>query len=236
MSSDVGDASVVEPDDQGMTSHLPGIYTARFDDADAAGKDELWQEITRYLQRYVPPTATVLDIACDRGYFIRNIRAGERWAADLSDVSRHLADDIKFVHSDGLRLHEVVPNDYFDVVFMSNYLEHLRSRDDVIRQLEVARKVLRPGGRVIVLQPNIRLTGPAYWDFIDHYTALTEQSLVEAAELAGLTTTNLITRFLPYTTKSRVPQHRMLVRAYLAFPPLWRLLGQQTLYIGQRRD
>lgn len=236
MSSDVGDASAVGPDDHGMTSHLPEIYTARFDDADAAGKDELWQEITRYLQRYVPDTATVLDIACDRGYFIRNIRAGERWAADLSDVSRHLTDDIKFVHSDGLRLHEVVPNDYFDVVFMSNYLEHLRRRDDVICQLEVARKVLRPGGRVVVLQPNIRLTGPAYWDFIDHYTALTEQSLVEAAELAGLTTTNLITRFLPYTTKSRVPQHRLLVRAYLAFPPLWRLLGQQTLYIGQRRD
>ena len=70
----------------------------------------------------------------------------------------------------------------------------------------------------------------------DHYTALTEQSLVEAAELAGLTTTNLITRFLPYTTKSRIPQHRLLVRAYLAFPPLWRLLGQQTLYIGTRRD
>lgn len=235
MPSTAGDVPVGEPDD-GMAAHLPEIYTARFDDADAAGKDELWQEITRFLQRYVPPTATVLDIACDRGYFIRNIRAGERWAADLSDVSQHLHDDIKFVHSDGLKLHEVVPNDYFDVVFMSNYLEHLRNRDDVIRQLEVARKVLRPGGRVIVLQPNIRLTGPAYWDFIDHYTALTEQSLVEAAELAGLTTTNLITRFLPYTTKSRVPQHRLLVRAYLAFPPLWRLLGQQTLYIGTRRD
>jgi SAM-dependent methyltransferase len=223
-----------DDDEDGMTTHLGAIYSARFDDADAAAKDGLWQEITRYLQRYVPETATVLDIACDRGYFIRNISAGERWAADLSDVSRFVGDETKFIQSDGLRLDELVPNDYFDVVFMSNYLEHLRSRDDVIRQLEVARKVLRPGGRVVVLQPNIRLTGPAYWDFIDHHTALTEQSLVEAAELAGLTTTDLITRFLPYTTKSRVPQHRLLVRAYLNFPPLWRLLGQQTLYVGQR--
>ena len=44
----------------------------------------------------------------------------------------------------------------------------------------------------------------------------------------------LVTRFLPYTTKSRLPQHPALVRAYLAFPPAWRLLGKQTLYVGER--
>lgn len=229
----VPEALADQPDD-GMTARLGEIYSSRFDDASAAAKDRLWKEIAGHLQRYVPSSSTVIDIACDRGYFIRNIAAAERWAADLSDVSAWLGDEVKFVQSDGLRLDEVVPGDYFDVAFMSNYLEHLRSRDDVIRQLEVARRVLRPGGRVIVLQPNIRLTGPAYWDFIDHHTALTEQSLVEAAELAGFRTTELITRFLPYTTKSRVPQHPLLVRAYLRYPILWRLLGQQTLYIGER--
>ena len=50
-------------------------------------------------------------------------------------------------------------------------------------------RLLKPGGRVMVLQPNIRLTGPAYWDFIDHKVALTEKSLVEAAELAASTRT-----------------------------------------------
>ena len=57
-----------------------------------------------------------------------------------------------------------------------------------------------------MLQPNIRLTGAAYWDFIDHKVALTERSLVEAAELCGFETERLIKRFLPYTTKSRLPQ------------------------------
>ena len=71
---------------------------------------------------------------------------------------------------------------------MSNYLEHLPSGDAVIAQLEVARRLLKPGGRVLVLQPNIRLVGAAYWDFIDHKVALTEKSLVEAGELAGLET------------------------------------------------
>jgi 2-polyprenyl-3-methyl-5-hydroxy-6-metoxy-1,4-benzoquinol methylase len=122
----------------------------------------------------------------------------------------------------------------FDIVFTSNYLEHLSSADQVIDQLRVVMRLLRPGGTVIVLQPNIRLVGGAYWDFIDHKVALTERSLAEAAEIAGLTTTRVITRFLPYTTKSRLPQHPLAARLYLALPPAWRILGKQTLYFGQR--
>ena len=92
----------------------------------------------------------------------------------------------------------------------------------------------RPGGRVIILQPNIRLVGGKYWDFLDHRTALTERSLVEAAELAGLTTLHVVTRFLPFTTKSRLPRAPALVRWYLRFPPAWLLMGKQTLYVGER--
>ena len=44
---------------------------------------------------------------------------------------------------------------------------------------------------MIVLQPNVRLVGGAYWDFIDHQVALTEKSLVEAGDLAGLRTVEL---------------------------------------------
>jgi SAM-dependent methyltransferase len=210
------------------------VYSGRFSDDDDARKDRIWQEIARFLQRFVPADAAVLDLACDRGHFIRNVRARERWASDLRDVSAHLPADVRFVHSDGLALADRLPAEHFDVVFMSNYLEHLATGDAVVEQLEVARALLRPGGRAIVLQPNIRLTGNRYWDFIDHKTALTERSLVEAGTLARLETEELIVRFLPYTTKSRLPQTPTLVRAYLAFRPAWRLLGRQTLYVGRR--
>jgi SAM-dependent methyltransferase len=210
------------------------VYSGRFSDDDAARKDRIWQEIARFLQRFVPADAAVLDLACDRGHFIRNVRARERWASDLRDVSAHLPADVRFVHSDGLALADRLPAEHFDVVFMSNYLEHLASADAVVGQLKVVRDVLRPGGRLIVLQPNIRLVGGSYWDFLDHKTPLTERSLEEAAQTAGLETERLITRFLPYTTKSRFPQKGTLVRAYLAFRPAWRLLGRQTLYVGRR--
>jgi hypothetical protein len=117
---------------------------------------------------------------------------------------------------------------------MSNYLEHLMSGGQVVEQLEVAAKLLRSGGRVIILQPNIRLTGAAYWDFIDHKVALTEKSLVEAAEVAGLQTERVVVRFLPYTTKSSLPVHPWLVKLYLHIRPARWLLAGQTLYVGRR--
>jgi hypothetical protein len=94
-------------------------------------------------------------------------------------------------------------------------------------------RVLKPGGRMIVLQPNIRFVGAAYWDFLDHKTPLTERSLAEAAETTGFEVERLIPRLLPYTTKSRLPQHPALVRAYLRVPLAWRLLGKQTLLVAR---
>jgi SAM-dependent methyltransferase len=214
--------------------HLGGIYAHRFDSEAAAAKNGVWREVVRYLQRWVPSTGAVLDVACDEGYFIRNIQAAERWASDVRDVSHSLASGVRFVAVDAREISGSVPHDHFDVVFMSNYLEHLPSSMDVMRQMRDVSRILRPGGRLIVLQPNIRYVGAAYWDFIDHQTPLTEHSLAEAARLAGLEIEKVIPRFLPYTTKSRLPQHPLLVRWYLKLPLAWRIMGRQTLLIARR--
>ena len=213
---------------------LKEVYEQRFSREDEVAKEAIWREVGRYLQRFVEPGARVVDIACDIGYFIRNIRAADRWATDIRDVASSLPKDVHFVRASGLDLSDVLPNDHFDLAFFSNYLEHLSSTEAVLQQLKVAFSILKPGGRVLILQPNIRLIGGSYWDFIDHQTALTEKSLAEAAAMAGFTHKKVITRFLPYTTKSRFPQHPLLVRAYLGFPPAWLLLGKQTLYLGEK--
>ncbi len=214
---------------------LDAVYGTRFSDREAAVKEGVWREIVAYLsRRHLDLTGPVLDLACDRGHFIRHVAAPERWATDVRDVSAQLPSGVRFVVADGLSLRTALPQGHFATVFLSNYLEHLPSGEAVIEQLRVVRDLLRPGGRAVVLQPNVRLVGGAYWDFIDHRTALTERSLVEAGELAGLRTRSVTTRFLPFTTKSRLPQHPLLVRAYLSVPPAWRLLGKQTLYVGVR--
>ena len=217
-----------------MRAPLDELYEARFDEREVSAKQAVWDEIGRYLQRYVDPGLPVLDLGCDRGHFIRAIESSERWATDIRDMASALPPDVRFVQSSGLALDAVLPPAHFGTVLMSNYLEHLQNSDAVIQQLSIVRDLLAPRGRVMVLQPNIRLVGPRYWDFIDHRVALTERSLLEAAELAGLRTQDLVTRFLPYSTKGRLPSARLLVRAYLAFPPMWRFMGKQTLYVGVR--
>jgi SAM-dependent methyltransferase len=216
--------------------NLKEIYLRRFTEKDALEKNLIWGEICSFLQKWIPiPTnGDVLDLACDRGDFIRHVVAANRWATDMRDVAEHLPNDVRFIQGNGLYLSDVLPNAHFDVVFMSNYLEHLPSSESVVEQLAVARRLIKPGGKVVVLQPNIRLIGGSYWDFIDHQVALTDRSLVEAAELAGLETHRVIVRFLPFTTKSRFPRNPMLVRWYLRFPPAWWWLGKQSLYVGTR--
>jgi SAM-dependent methyltransferase len=217
-----------------LTTDVEAVYKGRFDAKDAVAKHAIWREVCRFLQQWVPEDGAVLDIAADEGYFIGNIRAAERWATDIRDTSASLPSDVRFVQADGLALRDHLPLGHFDTVFMSNYLEHLPSSTAVLEQVRVARDLLKPGGRLIILQPNIRLTGAAYWDFIDHKTPLTERSLEEAAAIGGLRTVRTIVRFLPYTTKSRLPQSPQLVRTYLSVPLLWRFLGQQTLMIAER--
>jgi len=213
---------------------LKEVYEQRFDEADQARKEAIWRELGKYLQRYIAADARVVDIACDLGYFIRNVRAAERWATDIRDVGATLPPDVRFIRASGLDLADVLPNESFDLAFFSNYLEHLASTEAVLEQLRVTYALLKPGGKVLILQPNIRLIGGSYWDFIDHQTALTEKSLGEAATMAGFKTKQVIARFLPYTTKSKFPQHPLLVRAYLHLPPAWFIFGKQTLYLGEK--
>ena len=218
-----------------MTNSLHRLYRARFNEREVSANDAVWREICRYLSRFIDPESPILDIGCGNGHFIRWVEPAERWATDLRDMRDVLPSEIRFVQASGLDLADVLPTGHFGTIFMSNYLEHLEGSSAVIDQLRIAAELLRPGGRVIVLQPNIRLVGARYWDFIDHRMALTERSLLEAAELAGLATHTLITRFLPYSTKGRLPTAPVLVRAYLRFRPAWSLMGKQTLYVGERR-
>ena len=116
---------------------------------------------------------------------------------------------------------------------MSNFLEHLPDSETILNLLAVLKRKISVGGSVLILQPNFRFVGAAYFDFIDHRVILTEKSLIEALEVAGFSISYFRERFLPYTSKSRLPKFPSLVRLYLKFPLLWQLLGQQSFVVGQ---
>jgi SAM-dependent methyltransferase len=122
-----------------------------------------------------------------------------------------------------------LPDASLDLVFSSNFLEHLPDKAAVAAALREARRCLAPGGRIVLVGPNLRFTGGAYWDFWDHHVPLTERSLAEGLELFGFRVEECIPRFLPYTMSQGRNPPLPLVSLYLRWPWIWRFAGRQFL-------
>lgn len=215
---------------------LEKLYRHRFEAADLPKKLAIWQVLCEgFFAKFVSPTATVIDVGAGYCEFINNIRCGRKIAIDLNpDVRRFAAADVE-VRNESCTNMASIPADSADVVFLSNFLEHLPSKQLVFDTLAEAKRVLKPGGRVLILQPNVRFLPGEYWDFFDHHTPLTERSLAEALEILDMNLEVVISRFLPYTTKSRLPQAPIFVRLYLMVPLAWRLLGKQSFLCASKR-
>lgn len=215
---------------------LDDIYVTRFPEADRAAKDAIWQVLCRhFFQRYIEPHQVVMDIGPGFGEFLRHIKCGGRIAVDIEALSgRQFPAGTQQVIAPSHELTTKVAANSVDVVFCSNFFEHLPDKKTFLQTLAEIKTVLKPGGRLMALQPNIRLIGGAYWDFIDHHLPLTDRSMVEACESLGLEIVEVIPRFLPYTTRSALPQSPLLVRLYLMCPPVWRLLGGQTWLVARK--
>ncbi len=218
-----------------MTSEsddLRALYANRFGNAEVQRTD-LWKVLcSDFFQTWVPRSATVLDIAAGHCEFINNIEAARRLAVDLNpDVLLRAAPGVEAVvcRSDALTH---LADASVDRVFISNFFEHV-TREVIVSTLLEARRVLRPDGRLLVLQPNVRYCARDYWMFFDHITPVDDRALAEAFAATGFDVELSIPRFLPYTTKSRLPSGPGLVRLYLRFPLAWRVLGAQAFLVGR---
>ncbi|MDR2408124.1 MAG: class I SAM-dependent methyltransferase [Bacteroidales bacterium] len=214
-------------------TNLRGMYERRFPETGQTKRNKLWRELCRsFFSRYVSKKDTVLDIAAGYCEFINHIQCHRKIAMDINpDVHLHSHPDVEVMNTSVADLC-LIPSGSIDVIFVSNFFEHI-DKDTIQAVLCQCHRILRGGGKIIVLQPNIRLAGGAYWDFFDHQTPLTEKSLAEALELAQFKIKQMFPRFLPYTTKSAIPQHPLLVRLYLHFPLAWQLMGKQSLIIAE---
>lgn len=213
---------------------LKQLYAERFA-GDVEFRRVMWRELCAgFFDRYVSPDDTVLDLAAGACEFINAVRARKRIAVDINPAVRDMAaDGVTVFVSPADDLADVADGS-IDVVFVSNFFEHI-DRPTILAVMAEGHRVLRPGGRFLVLQPNIRFCARDYWMFFDHVTPVDDRALVEAFTLSGFEVTTVVPRFLPFTTKSRLPRSARLVRAYLAFPPIWRLLGKQSFLLAERR-
>ena len=220
-----------------MTNELEGLYERRFADVSQRQRAALWEVLCRvWLQRFVAPQDTVVDLGAGFCEFINTIRCGTKIAVDAKPNLRERAGPgVHVVIGEIPRVLADIPDASANVVFCSNFFEHMTSKDLLLATLGEAHRVLKPSGRILILQPNVRYTFREYWDFFDHHVALSHESLAEALGIIGFEVELMRPRFLPYTTRSRVPQSPWILRLYLAIVPLQWIFGKQMLVVARTR-
>jgi SAM-dependent methyltransferase len=221
-------------DSSRLSEELQRQYARRFTPLQQY-RERVWSVLTHdFFQEMVGADKSVLDLGCGWGGFINQIQAAKKFGMDLNPASRErLGPDIQFLWQDCAEKWQVPPES-LDVVFTSNFLEHLPDKNALKKTLEEAIRALRPGGKIICLGPNIKCVPGAYWDFLDHHIALTELSLKEALELSGFQVERCQERFLPYTMVGGSQPPLWIVRLYLKLPLAWKILGKQFLVVAHK--
>ncbi|HYN29952.1 MAG TPA: class I SAM-dependent methyltransferase [Dermatophilaceae bacterium] len=211
--------------DEGAGVYEPGYFETRL--AKDANREKTWRHLCAYLGRWVGPGDSVLELGAGWCDFANTIHAAHVVAMDVdATVRRAAADHVTAVVGDCTDLSRFEPGS-FDVVFASNLLEHLE-RPASRQLLDGARSVLRPGGRLILMQPNFRLNPGRYFDDYTHIAIFTDQSLSDFLTSSGWTVQVVKARFLPLTLKSRASGLTFLVPWYLR-SPLKPLAGQMLV-------
>jgi SAM-dependent methyltransferase len=215
-------------------AELERIYSIRFAGLEAY-RDKVWSVlVNEFFSRWIKPEDSVLDLGCGYGEFINNVTAARKFAMDLNPSARgRVARDTRFIEQD-CSASWPLPDDSLDLVFSSNFFEHLPSKAALQATLLEAYRCLKPGAHLIAIGPNVKLLSGEYWDFFDHHLPLTELSVSEALVMAGYKTDLALARFLPYTMSKGFRPPVWTLRLYLKLPVVWRFLGRQFLVIGRK--
>jgi SAM-dependent methyltransferase len=214
-------------------SDLRQIYETRF-----AGRRDyrgrVWAELGTFFARWIDHEATVLDLGAGYCEFINSLKCGRKFAMDLNPDAQVFADSDVTVLPQNCAEQWGVPAQSLDVVFTSNFFEHLATKADLESTLKEAHNALVRDGRLIAIGPNIKYVPGAYWDFFDHYLPLTELSLSEVLKKCGFAIEYCRDRFLPYTMSNGVQYPVWMLSVYLKFPPFWPLFGKQFLLVARK--
>lgn len=220
-----------------QAEYLKKLYANRFDSKQRKAKNTLWKVlIDSFLQAHVGRNGRVLDIAGGYCEFINQVEAREKFLIDLNPDAEDFADrEVKVLHLDilGEISDRDVPFAYFDSIFVSNFFEHLRSKEELIQVLSFCFARLKPAGKLLIIQPNFKYSYREYYDFIDHYLPITDRSLEEILQAVGFDIDIVIPRFLPFSTKGR-PSSTLLLKIYLNIPWLWHFFGGQLFIKASR--
>ena len=214
--------------------HLTQIYDKRFSGHEYY-RNQVWKILVKqFFSKWIRSTDHILDLGCGYGEFINNTKCEVRHAMDLNPKTKSLLDKEIVFHQQDCSKPWKKESNSLDLVFTSNFFEHLRNKESLDCTVGEIKKALKPEGRLIAMGPNISVLKGKYWDFWDHHVALSDQSLCELLQIHNFTIEQSESKFLPYNMV-RVKEHPLfLVSLYLKFPFLWKIFGKQFLIIAKK--
>ena len=192
----------------------------------------IWKAIAGYLQRFVDRDSRVLDIGAGYCTFINNIEAKEKHALDLFEELPNHAQKGVTAHVQSSTSMKNFASGYFDVVFASNFFEHLDSKDFSLTIGEIKR-ILKKGARLIILQPNFKYCFKEYFDDYTHEKIYTDMGMCNLLESFGLSIEKCVPAFLPFSLKARLPKSALLMKIYLRLP--FKPFAKQMLIIASKK-
>ena len=191
---------------------------------------KVWRVLSRYLQKWIDPQEGLLDLGAGYGEFTRFTAAREKWALDLNpELIAHWDAAVKPIIQQATQTIPI-PTASLGTVFASNFFEHFTSEEG-LEILSEIRRMLKPGGRFIAVQPNFRLEPGRYFDDYTHKTAYTDDGFAGLLGAAGFRVIHSEPRFTPFTMKSRWPKAEWMIELYLALP--YRPLAGQFLVVAE---
>ncbi len=201
-----------------------------------ASRETIWREIVRYESKFIANDSTVLDLGAGYCTFINNVQAARKYALDISpELPRHAGKGVNTLQQGPWDIHALA-NNSVDVIHASNFFEHFDDAE-LEKIMREVKRLLKPGGTLILMQPNYRLAVKQYFDDYTHKKIFTDISLQGFLESQDMRVIFKRPRFLPYSMRSKpslLPPGLLsvVVRAYLHSP--WKPFAGQMLFVAQK--
>jgi SAM-dependent methyltransferase len=178
----------------------------------------IWKEIARYLQRLIPNDSKILELGSGYCDFINLIEAKEKFCLDkYINPEKFANEEVTKIFGDFSLIKNKIKDNYLDIIFASNFFEHIKE-EDFEKCLELIKNKLKPDGKLIIIQPNFRFCYKNYFDDYTHVKAWSDLSLKDYLVSKNFSIVICKPKFLPFSMKSKLPKNKILTRLYLNSP------------------
>ena len=155
----------------------------------------------------LPDDARILDVGCGDGFHLQLLQkyGKKSWQLEGIDLDKRAA---RMAEKSGLKIHLGsvedldLPENYYDLAFMIQTIEHVEKPDAILRAVK---RILKPNGKLVVVTDNtdsidFGLFKKSYWGgyhFPRHWNLFNRKSLTKLAEKVGFEVADLATQVSP---------------------------------------